>query len=192
VLRFQATNLLGSTGNLCGFIDWNGDGDFSDANESATTTVAGGSNNVTATLNFGATPVSAVGTRYGRFRYTTAACVGGSGFGSNGEVEDYVITVGDRRDFGDAPVSYGTVLVDDGARHIILPSGNPQLGATIDAELDGQPSAGANGDDSNGDDEDGVTFPSLTAGQTAQIAVSTPTGGQPELLDRLQRRWRLW
>ena len=178
VLRFQATNLLGSTGNLCGFIDWNGDGDFSDANESATTTVAGGSNNVTATLNFGATPVSAVGTRYGRFRYTTAACVGGSGFGSNGEIEDYVITVGDRRDFGDAPVSYGTVLVDDGARHIILPSGNPQLGATIDAELDGQPSAGANGDDSNGDDEDGVTFPSLTAGQTAQIAVSTPTGGQ--------------
>ncbi len=177
VLRFQATNLLGSTGNLCGYIDWNGDGDFADANESATTTVPGGSNNVTATLNFGATPLSAVGTRYGRFRYTTAACVGGSGFGSNGEVEDYVITVGDRRDFGDAPVSYATVLANDGARHIILPSGNPQLGATIDAELDGQPNAGANGDDGNGDDEDGVTFPALTAGQSAQIAVSTPTGG---------------
>jgi hypothetical protein len=28
---------------------------------------------VTATLNFGTTPLTAVGTRYGRFRYTTAA-----------------------------------------------------------------------------------------------------------------------
>ncbi len=178
VLRFQATNLLGSTGNLCGFIDWNGDGDFSDANESATTTVAGGSNNVTATLNFGVTPLTAVGTRHGRFRYTTSACLGGSGFGGNGEIEDYVITIGDRRDFGDAPVSYATVLANDGARHIILSSGNPQLGATIDAELDGQPNAGANGDDGNGDDEDGVIIPTLNPGLTASVAISSgATGG---------------
>jgi uncharacterized repeat protein (TIGR01451 family) len=85
-------------------------------------------------------------------------------------------------DFGDAPDSYGTTLAANGARHLLGTS--IYLGACVDAEIDGQPTAGSNGDDANvgtapsgvcavpGDDEDGVSFDSsLTAGQTASITV---------------------
>jgi len=63
-------------------------------------------------------------------------------------------------DFGDAPNSpYPTLLVNNGARHII---GNIWMGATVDAEPDGQPDLGALGDDLNPpggpDDEDGVVL----------------------------------
>src|SRR5690606_1229700 len=69
-------------------------------------------------------------------------------------------------DFGDAPASYGTLLADDGARHGI-PGYDPatnsapvMLGTnTIDPETDGQPSPLADGDDTNGvNDETGVRF----------------------------------
>lgn len=66
--------------------------------------------------------------------------------------------VAPRYDFGDAPVSYGTLLIDDGARHRIV--ADLYLGQRVDAELDGQPVAvdnPADGDDGNNqDDEDGV------------------------------------
>ncbi len=52
-------------------------------------------------------------------------------------------------DFGDAPDSYGTTLANNGARHSAVSTG-PILGALRDTEMDGQPSAGANGDDLNG------------------------------------------
>ncbi|HYW78151.1 MAG TPA: GEVED domain-containing protein, partial [Thermoguttaceae bacterium] len=59
------------------------------------------------------------------------------------------------RDFGDAPASYPTLLVDDGARHLIVP--DYYLGNGVDAELNGRPNASATGDDNNiTDDEDGV------------------------------------
>ena len=66
-------------------------------------------------------------------------------------------------DYGDLPdgsiantPDYPTKFANDGARHAI--DGNTYLGGGVDDENDGQPSAGANGDDANGDDEDGVTF----------------------------------
>ena len=55
-------------------------------------------------------------------------------------------------DFGDAPTSYGTLLVDDGARHS---GADLSLGPDMDLETDGQPSADASGD---GEDENGVRF----------------------------------
>ena len=61
-------------------------------------------------------------------------------------------------DFGDAPdPTYPTRLASDGARHVV---GLLHLGAGVDPEPDGHPSAGAIGDDTdaNGDDEDGVVF----------------------------------
>ncbi len=79
-------------------------------------------------------------------------------------------------DFADAPdPRYATMLADDGARHVIVPG--LHMGATIDAELDGQPNGPATGDDTDGnDDEDGVQLPtSLTAGQTVPALV-TATG----------------
>lgn len=44
-------------------------------------------------------------------------------------------------DFGDAPASYGTLLVDNGARHAWIDDATPRLGTTVDREQDGQPFA---------------------------------------------------
>ena len=110
---------------------------------------------------------------------------GAIGFGGSGpqqgynfgETEDYVVPVPLEleMDFGDAPDSatapgYPTLL-PIGARHAITP--NLTLGAFIDAEPDGQPDATATGDDAAGfvDDEDGVVFSPLVAGQPAQAIV---------------------
>jgi len=84
-------------------------------------------------------------------------------------------------DFGDAPESYATLLAGDGARHAIVAGFS--LGALIDAEPDGQPSAAGDGDDLNPlgwpDDEDGVTVPApLVPGTAASLTVvGGPSGG---------------
>jgi len=75
-------------------------------------------------------------------------------------------------DFGDAPqasTSYPTTLVNNSAVHII--GSGLFLGTGVDSENDGQPHADALGDDNAGDDEDGVTFGSLTAGSNANVTV---------------------
>src|SRR4030095_13332749 len=81
-------------------------------------------------------------------------------------------------DFGDAPAaSYPTLRAQNGARHAII--AGLHLGANIDAELDGQPDASANGDDATGgDDEDGVSFLSpVRPGQTASVEVVASASG---------------
>jgi uncharacterized repeat protein (TIGR01451 family) len=78
-------------------------------------------------------------------------------------------------DFGDAPdPTYPTLLASNGARHVIVPGG-PALNLGLpDAEADGQPTAGANGDDNTGiDDENGVGMPTLYAGYQALIGLSS-------------------
>jgi len=84
-------------------------------------------------------------------------------------------------DFGDAPSPYPTLLVDDAARHDILPGF--YLGAGVDAESDGRPDAGAMGDDVEGtpDDEDGVEF--LTPLVPGSMALVEVTGSQPGVLN---------
>ncbi len=75
-------------------------------------------------------------------------------------------------DFGDAPAPYPTLIANNGARHLIVPG--VYLGATIDAEVDGQPNATATADN----DDDGVTFTtSLFAGRTAAVQVIASTNG---------------
>ena len=70
-------------------------------------------------------------------------------------------------DFGDAPDTYKTTLAVDGAAH---GDQGPTLGSTRDADLDGQPTAPADGD---GADEDGVTFSTIHVGQqNAAITVN--------------------
>ncbi|MCH8043065.1 MAG: tandem-95 repeat protein, partial [Planctomycetes bacterium] len=82
---------------------------------------------------------------------------------TDGELESALTTVtidmSGLSDFGDAPLPYPTTLADDGARHEAT---GPTLGATRDADLDGQPSTDADGD---GSDEDGVTFGAIMVGQ---------------------------
>lgn len=82
-------------------------------------------------------------------------------------------------DFGDAPDNFRTLLVSDGARHLL---GNDfYMGASIDIEAEGLPTPGADGDDNdNTDDEDGVTLPAmLTPGSSEIITVhGGPNGGR--------------
>ena len=77
----------------------------------------------------------------------------------DGEVEDYLVNIVDLgADFGDAlDPPYPTLLANDGARHTIMKGFF--LGANVDGEIDGQPSAGA-----SADIDDGVTFPQRTYG----------------------------
>ncbi|HPY42047.1 MAG TPA: SdrD B-like domain-containing protein, partial [Thiolinea sp.] len=75
-------------------------------------------------------------------------------------------------DYGDAPLSYGSPV------HSIL--AGTYLGSAVpDAETSTQASTAANGDDTHGtDDEDGITIPALTAGQTSTLmATVAGTGG---------------
>lgn len=80
-------------------------------------------------------------------------------------------------DFGDAPDPYPTLLINNGARHLI--NTNVFLGKLIDGEPDGQPDTNALGDDTNKlADEDGVTFTSqLIPGNTASVSVECSTAG---------------
>ena len=82
-------------------------------------------------------------------------------------------------DYGDLPESYDTLL-PGGARHIVV-SSNLYLGATVDVESNGQPAAGADGDDLGGaDDEDGVELLGVwqdgAAGGALEVAVGAGSG----------------
>ncbi|MGD8412943.1 MAG: GEVED domain-containing protein, partial [Candidatus Latescibacterota bacterium] len=114
------------------------------------------------TINF-PVPASALpGQTFARFRYNTGGPLTPDGYGQDGEVEDYEVFIEDppTEDFGDAPDSYRTLLGSNGAHHTVF--ANMYMGATIDAEYDGQPDGSATGDDlANIDDEDGVVLTSL-------------------------------
>jgi hypothetical protein len=82
-------------------------------------------------------------------------------------------------DYGDNPDSYGTTNAANGARHVLSvgqTAATPALylGAKVDTESDGQPSAGANGDNLNNlNDEDGIQFLTpIQAGQSTQVKVT--------------------
>lgn len=173
-VRVNATNLTRSAARICGFIDLNGDGDFTDAGESATQAVASGSNNVQVSLSFGPIVPSSPAVSYARFRLSTATTsCSASGAEADGEVEDYRVTFR-RYDFGDLPDTgagtgtgnYSSLFADNGPVHGIV--AGLHIGACVDAESDGQQTSGANGDDNaigsftsgscavSGDDEDGV------------------------------------
>ena len=84
------------------------------------------------------------------------------------------------QDFGDAPSPYPTLLSDDGARHT---TGGPQLGASVDVEVDGAPSANSDGDDNDSvDDEDGITLGTARIGRAdGSITINVQNG--PAVLD---------
>lgn len=90
-INAQATH---SGGYLQGWIDWNGDGDFTDANEQVASDLQL-SSGTSGTINIPVTvPASAiVGQTFARFRWSTTAALGSTGAASDGEVEDYVLTI---------------------------------------------------------------------------------------------------
>ena len=165
-----------TAGVVDGWIDFGGDGTF-DAGDRILTgqALVGGGNGLSFSV-----PCSAVTTStYARFRLSSAGVADPSGEAPDGEVEDYAVTVLGN-DWGDAPdPDYPTRLASNGPRHTVLLTNNPTLGATVDSEADGQPTASHSGDDANGDDEDGVVIGgALVPGTTDTITITTgATGG---------------
>jgi hypothetical protein len=156
-----------SSARLSAWIDWNGNGSFLDDTTAASAVVVtNGVNNIPINVPAAATP----GQTYARFRLSSVASLGPQGAGPDGEVEDYLVTINPGTDFGDAPASYGTLVTGNGASHSRV--SGLYLGAGVDGETDGQPTAGATGDDANGtDDEDGVTFSGLVSNTAASATV---------------------
>lgn len=89
----------------------------------------------------------------------------------------FTIFIGSGLDYGDAPIPYPTEDASNGARHQIV--GDFFLGASVDIDFDGQPSAGATGDDTHGiDDEDGVVVTqTFTGGYGGTVAVTASATG---------------
>lgn len=176
----QVTVVASGPCSLYGWIDFNIDGSWA-GNQMLNATVPGsGTYQYPFLVPGGASP----GTTFARFRLTTqVGPLSEYGLAPDGEVEDYQMTIAQEEeeelDFGDANdaplvVGYPTLLVNNGARHVIVPG--VFLGATVDAEPDGQPDGTATGDDNNPpaglDDEDGVTIPSpLVAGSSVSVSV---------------------
>ena len=142
--------------------------------------------NGTNTFTFVVPTTAGAGTTFARFRLSTVRGLGYGGGAQDGEVEDEKVIIEPAKDFGDAPEGatapgYPTRRINNGPWHKIVPGFT--LGANIDAELDGQPTANADGDDNNPplgiDDEDGITFNTgLIPVANASITVTTsiPTG----------------
>ncbi len=178
----SVVNTTGADATLACWIDYNGDGVFNNATERGAVTVANAATSATITMpNVPATAVADTGgASYMRCRIATlsADVANSTGSAANGEVEDYSVNFSNS-DFGDAPDSYGTLLASTGAEHSIV--AGLQIGATIDAEADGQPNAAANGD---GADEDGVTIPTLVDGDalTLNPIVTNTTGSAANLV----------
>lgn len=75
-------------------------------------------------------------------------------------------------DFGDLPNSFGTLLASNGARHDLS---TLFLGTSVNADADGQPSAGANLDTS----DNGVVLPAtLVPGMAATVSVTASQAGK--------------
>ncbi|MEX2394965.1 MAG: GEVED domain-containing protein [Actinomycetota bacterium] len=161
-------------GLLNAWIDWAGDGTFNNTIDRIFTNrpLDAGPN----ALQFTVPAISIAQATYARFRLSSAALSGPTGVTNNGEVEDYQVFI--NQDFGDAPDTYGTLDGSGGPRHAL--TGAPVLGAIVDSEANGIPSAFAIGDDANPvggpDDEDGVTFGSAlqqNASTAVRVTVST-------------------
>ncbi|WP_044255797.1 tail fiber protein, partial [Rhodopirellula sp. SWK7] len=184
---------------LNGWIDFNRDGDWDDVGEQIFTDFDLGTSAGIQSISFSVPQDSGAnfedGNSYARFRLNTTGGLSPTGAAADGEVEDYAINlVSLVGDFGDAPTAaqagggtfvndYPTTLADDGARHAF--SNGPFLGNSIDYEKDGIPTTSADGDDSNGiDDENGIAIgvqlSSSISGTMTEIGV---TSSGPGLLD---------
>jgi len=168
---------------LDAWIDFNGDGDWLDPGEHVIDS-DGISPNVLEGMNTAMTfPVpedALVGSTYARFRLSSAGDLTPVGTAADGEVEDYMVEVVQPLDYGDAPdYPFPTFASNDGARHAIIDTA-PYLGELVDADLDGQPTLLADGDDGDfqGDDEDGVTqLTPLVQGAYATLEITASGDG---------------
>ncbi|MCX6855941.1 MAG: GEVED domain-containing protein, partial [Verrucomicrobia bacterium] len=173
-LSHGVINTTGSMAHVSCFLDVNSDGDFADPGEQAPVIDVPGDGSVAAV-----TPVFTYNIMYQpsvklavRSRITTDAGITSGGPASDGEVQDdtltysmslppgYELTV----DYGDLNAArYPTLYASNGARHVITQT--LFMGANVpDGEPDANASLAANGDDTNGsDDEDGFNPTAIAA-----------------------------
>ncbi|MBN1543114.1 T9SS type A sorting domain-containing protein, partial [candidate division KSB1 bacterium] len=164
-------------GYVSGWVDFNGDGDWDDDYER----VLSGREPVAPRTDHPELPsvysvrIPADAVRedvVARFRIGSTPELPYYGAAVGGEVEDYIVPIGagmDSLDWGDAPdPPYPTLAASDGARHIL---GDRTWLSLSDSEPDGQPTLLADGDDTDGNnDEDGIRFLSpIIIGQLADI-----------------------
>lgn len=94
-----AATVAGGGGLLQGWFDWNGDGDFADAGEQVATNLAdnggGDLNPATGSIAFNVTPPAAATTSptFARFRWSTQSGLSPGILATDGEVEDYAVTI---------------------------------------------------------------------------------------------------
>jgi hypothetical protein len=147
-------------GRLNLWVDFDGNSSWGDAGEHAVVdqVLTAGVNHVHVGVPTGAV----TGVAMARVRFSGEAGLSFTGAAADGEVEDYAVTLAqppENIDFGDAPPGFPVSTAQDGARHQL--GGTLWLGAGVDDEPDGIPSAAANSDDNaDTDDEDGVTLAS--------------------------------
>ncbi|WP_377162888.1 putative Ig domain-containing protein [Prosthecobacter fluviatilis] len=166
-ITVNVTNTSGATVFLNAWIDFNQNGSLSDAGEqiATNTLIVTGTSNSNRTVSFTAPASAALGSAGVRVRLTSTSSPGPTGASGNGEVEDYVTTiVAPTTDYGDFSLfadAYSTG------------SSSLRLGALQDLEGSATKDSSAQGDDTTGtDDEDSVTFPSMTAGQPMSLPVT--------------------
>jgi hypothetical protein len=93
-ITLRATNTTGTAATLYGWVDYNNNGVFDNASERASVVVPTGTTNGLFTLTFPVVPTGFTGTTYARFRLSTdMAAANATGTASDGEVEDYVVTI---------------------------------------------------------------------------------------------------
>ncbi|BAO45571.1 GEVED domain-containing protein [Thiolapillus brandeum] len=170
---------------LDAWVDFDGDGAFQ-AGEQIFSSQAlnAGVNTLQVTV-----PCDAVnGNTYARFRISSTGGLSTGGSAPDGEVEDYQVVI-NGSDFGDAASTFPVTQAAGGAVHGVAASNPMYLGSCVDTEVDGQPSANADGDDldtglgtvgtcSGNDDEDGVVFTgSIAACLDSSITVTANVAG---------------
>ncbi|HRX79005.1 MAG TPA: GEVED domain-containing protein, partial [Pirellulaceae bacterium] len=122
------TNTAGRASYINAWIDFNQDGDFDPNEQIASGVLVSGTDNVLHLFNIPAD--ATIGETVARVRVSSVEGLSATGSATNGEVEDYTVTIQSNLDFGDAPGSQ-TSLIADGPRHII---GGPVLGSSVDTE----------------------------------------------------------
>ena len=154
-------NNTSSTAYLTAWIDWNGDNQFNGSDEimiSDSLTIAPLSGTTTRVVNWNvpsAVTLNSGDKKLLRVRISTEKFEAWDfdADRDDGEIEEYLIDVlNDQYDYGDAPTGY------DQPKHAI--TNEIRFGDKVDSETTAYTSANADGDDTNGiDDEDGMSSP---------------------------------
>ncbi|QEC44580.1 T9SS type A sorting domain-containing protein [Pseudobacter ginsenosidimutans] len=197
-LPVRVTNTSGTTRALMGWIDFNNNGIFEDAEAATFANVVTATFDGTATLTWTAAQSRNVNTAhlYMRLRFINAAATNNAGTSMDerayadgdatgvylagprvGEIEDYRLEVNPTYDFGDVPLTYeaNAAAATVAARH--QPASTLFIGAVYDTEATANTvAANANNNNPNGDgaDEDGITMslPTLIPGGSYSLAVN--------------------